>query len=232
VSESKQEPPRKSTRVFSDQDLIDSALYVAKQLGTNVLSGPMYKEYQMRHAPQLPSESLVRKKLGNWRWSLAMEVCGLKAPDRSTGESPDPAQIVRALQLASRGRSLMEPMTQNDYNRFCAAHKEERLPDLMQVLDVYGTWEQALHAASIELEDDMHSSGWTIYEARSALEAVLRFTGAAVTRSSYERTRAWGRREMPTFDDLIAVLDLGETPDGGLFRNEHAVEAASVSSSD
>lgn len=222
------QPQRKSARVFSDQDLIDAACYVAKQLGTNVLSGPAYKEYQSRHAPHLPSESLVRKKLGEWRWSLAMEVCGLKAPDRSATAAPDPAQIVRALQLANRGRSLMEPMTQLDYNRFCDEHKEEHLPELMQILDVYGTWEQALHAASIELEDDMHPSGWTIYEARSALQLVHNFTGKAVTRASYERTRAWGKREMPTFDDVVAVLDLHETSKGRLVKNASAQAPASA----
>lgn len=205
--------PRQQPR-FTDEQLIVAVKYVAQQLGTNVLSSPAYESFTSRKAPHLPSASAVRKRLGDWKWSVAMARCGLQAPDRSSTKPLEPAQIVRALQLASRGRSPVEPLTQLDYNAFCNAHEDDDLPELMQILEVYGTWEQALHAAHIELEDDMHYSGWTIHEARMALQLVQRFTNQPVTRKTYERTRAKAKRMMPMWNDVLDILNLHEDKTG------------------
>jgi hypothetical protein len=220
-------PAARSGSRFTDEQLIAAVQYVAEQLGTNVLSAPAYESYITRKAPHLPSASAIRKRLGDWKWSVAMQVCGLKAPDRSSTKPPDPAQIVRALQLASRGRSPMEPLKPLEYNEFCNQHEEDELPELMQILEAYGTWEHALHMANIELEDDMHPSGWTIHEARSALQAVQRFTGRPVTRSSYERTRARAKRiaSMPMWQDLLDTLALEETPSGKVVMRPYVAPA-------
>jgi hypothetical protein len=220
-------PAARSGSKFTDEQLKEAVQYVAEQLGTNVLSAPAYESYISRKAPHLPSASAIRKRLGGWKWSVAMIVCGLKAPDRSSTKPPDPARIVRALQLASRGRSPMEPLKPLEYNNFCIEHEEDELPELMQILEAYGTWEHALHMAHIELEDDMHPSGWTIHEARSALQSVQRFTGRPVTRASYNRTRARAKRMMPVWEDLLDVLGLEEKPGGSVVMRPYAFSATS-----
>lgn len=201
---------------FTDEQLVEAALYVADQLGTNVLSESQYRTYQERKAPHLPSASVVRKRLGEWRWSQAMLAVGLRAPEHTKKQAPDHGWIIRSLQMAAAECDPMETLNQITYNEYVNDHPGDGHPEVMSIMDAYETWEAALNAANIELDDDLHKSGWTMQETWWALQMVQKFTQQAVTRDSYERTRARAKRFMPSWATVLDVLGLEEMPDGSV----------------
>lgn len=189
---------------ISEQEMIDAMGAAATSLGTSVLSSHAYDEFRERNGAQMPSSSVIRKRLGPWE--QAVQRAGLEAPTRGTAPRLTPETCLRSLEYAAR--SISGPLTEEAYEHFVTEQAQAGLPRSAQIVGVFSSWEAAVASADIDRSDDLHPETlWTVDEARRMLRTAARMLGDELSPESYEQLRAHARRPMPSWPTVAQLLD-------------------------
>jgi hypothetical protein len=159
---------------FSEQELIDALVRVAKQLGHS----PRSSEYQRlraeihRKAPTnrqlhpLPSADTIRKAFGSWNAALtAAGLAPVKTPEPpfTNGKRPSYTPEEKLAWLSQAWRELGEPFTSTAYEQWRrdrAANRLEPGPSLTSLARTFGTWSEAARRARPADPDQPTSRQW------------------------------------------------------------------------
>lgn len=195
-----------------DEVLIAALKEAAEALGTKTLSSHSYDAYRRRvksnEGRDLPSSSVIRKWLGPW--GKAVKRAGLETTERAAPRRATMDEVIEALRKAKKNiEGMMTPRAYNEFRESLDNEQREEFPDVGQVMQHFPNWETALRAADVEQSDALHPTGlWTAEEARRIARQVEKFTGAKLTRKSYEEVRAKARKPMPEWAVLRDLLAL------------------------